>query len=636
MLSLSNIDLTKRISILPMPFLGVILLLFYLFVDTKNESLDFSRKEIIGTEAIAKSLKVSQIQKWSLDETVKKQIPSLVLGLFQEASQFSSWEDVIREIGDTSNLILDPDLDSFYMMETTVVSYPSRITILKEIESSLTKFKIADSENKKLQIESDILGKFSRLQSNSKSIESSIKKICRFSPEYSESLCNPLLEYETSFQSWISIAEEKGPSEKNLESAINDKVAESLANIVKTNSSLELALQKRVSNLEFQLYGSVFLLSIMLVIFSIFVFMLIRSITKPLLQINEKMGYVTKEQRIDLTIKMDLFGKNELTDISSEFQSLIDILNGVVNEINSTTKELRQISENSNEASSGLSRSATLFASNSEQASAAINELFASYSNVRDSISSVNRSVQKSVSEMEFVNEAIETVAFSMEEGLKTGKEGVEQSDACIRQINLMKKYQDEIAKLSGEISGIVTIIKEIAEQTNLLSLNASIEAARAGEHGKGFAIVAQEISKLSEKTNESVKQIKDLILKTKDAVSFSVMQVVTTETEILNLSKKVQSIHDKQDELKLNLKEQARIIVESSKSIKKIQEFTESLDLSAEEQTRATEEIKIGIDSVSMDAQYLATLANDFEIMSENSLKVSNRLTNAIGQFRV
>ncbi len=636
MLSLSNIDLTKRISILPMPFLGVILLLFYLFVDTKNESLDFSRKEILGTEAIAKSLKVSQIQKWSLDETVKKQIPSLVLGLFQEASQFSSWEDVIREIGDTSNLILDPDLDSYYMMETTVVSYPSRITILKEIESSLTKFKIADSENKKLQIESDILGKFSRLQSNSKSMESSIKKICRFSPEYSESLCNPLLEYETGFQSWISIAEEKGPSEKNLESAINDKVAESLANIVKTNSSLELALQKRVSNLEFQLYGSVFLLSIMLVIFSIFVFMLIRSITKPLLQINEKMGYVTKEQRIDLTIKMDLFGKNELTDISSEFQSLIDILNGVVNEINSTTKELRQISENSNEASSGLSRSATLFASNSEQASAAINELFASYSNVRDSISSVNRSVQKSVSEMEFVNEAIETVALSMEEGLKTGKEGVEQSDACIRQINLMKKYQDEIAKLSGEISGIVTIIKEIAEQTNLLSLNASIEAARAGEHGKGFAIVAQEISKLSEKTNESVKQIKDLILKTKDAVSFSVTQVVTTETEILNLSKKVQSIHDKQDELKLNLKEQARIIVESSKSIKKIQEFTESLDLSAEEQTRATEEIKIGIDSVSMDAQYLATLANDFEIMSENSLKVSNRLTNAIGQFRV
>lgn len=636
MLSLSNIDLSKRISILPMPFLGVIFLLFYLFVNAKNESLDFSRKEIIGTEAIAKSLKVSEIQKWSLDETVKKQIPSLVLGLFQEVSRFGSWEDVIREIGDTSNLILDPDLDSYYMMETTVVSYPSRITILKEIESSLTKFKIADSENKKLQIESDVLGKFSRLQSNSKSIESSIKKICRFSPEYSESLCNPLLEYETGFQSWISIAEEKGPSEKNLESAINEKVAESLANIVKTNSSLELALQKRVSNLEFQLYGSVFLLSIMLVIFSIFVFRLIRSITKPLLQINEKMGYVTKEQRIDLTIKMDLFGKNELTDISSEFQSLIDILNGVVNEINSTTKELRQISENSNEASSGLSRSATLFASNSEQASAAINELFASYSNVRDSISSVNRSVQKSVSEMEFVNEAIETVALSMEEGLKTGKEGVEQSDACIRQINLMKKYQDEIAKLSGEISGIVTIIKEIAEQTNLLSLNASIEAARAGEHGKGFAIVAQEISKLSEKTNESVKQIKDLILKTKDAVSFSVTQVVTTETEILNLSKKVQSIHDKQDELKLNLKEQARIIVESSKSIKKIQEFTESLDLSAEEQTRATEEIKIGIDSVSMDAQYLATLANDFEIMSENSLKVSNRLTNAIGQFRV
>lgn len=114
--------------------------------------------------------------------------------------------------------------------------------------------------------------------------------------------------------------------------------------------------------------------------------------------------------------------------------------------------------------------------------------------------------------------------------------EGQRQIEAQKNQMHTIQSsiqvVSDDVVKLqkvSEEINKIVTLVSSIAEQTNLLSLNASIEAARAGEHGAGFTVVAQEVRKLSEQTQDSVSEVSNLISETNgqiDNVSTNVQEM--------------------------------------------------------------------------------------------------------------
>ncbi|KHG33423.1 methyl-accepting chemotaxis protein [Sulfurospirillum sp. MES] len=336
---------------------------------------------------------------------------------------------------------------------------------------------------------------------------------------------------------------------------------------------------------------------IILVITTGLLFSISRYIVKRIGRIGEHLSEISK----DLALNRPIVPCNydEIGEISSNLNTLLSTLQQALLKAKTTMS-----------GNSTINKSMQTF---SHQITNVAEEQDRIVENVKKLTAKINRELQESC-------EISETSATYMKEDYAMLDMMIETLDEIVESINTVSREEQNIstqmhdlAEQTAQIRSILEMIKDIADQTNLLALNAAIEAARAGEHGRGFAVVADEVRKLAERTQKSLSEI--------DVTISVVVQSVSSASE--NIKENSQKVID--------LNENAIKISSMANETK--EKTAKSLDITNVAYKKAVD-ISKEIDALTKGVEEANGLAHENKQVADNLLSISNDLNRSTAEL--
>ncbi len=378
---------------------------------------------------------------------------------------------------------------------------------------------------------------------------------------------------------------------------------------------------------------------------------LAKKISTPIVALTEVAQVIAKG---DLTSQIPkVTSGDELEDLAGAFNTMTANLRNLIGGISASAQNVaatsEELSSNAEEVSSatqqvakavdGLAKSGTEQTKNVNESAVLVNELILAIGQIASGANEQAHNMSQGARMMDEMSKGIEEVASSSQKVAEATRQTAEAAgkggDAVEKTIAGMDRIRstvfDSAAKIkelgisSEQIGEIVQVIDDIAEQTNLLALNAAIEAARAGEHGKGFAVVADEVRKLAERSGGSTKEIAKLVQTIQKGTSEAVqsMEVGIKEVEVgTGLA----------DNAGVALRDILKMVAEANEQVQSISAAAEQLSASSvevvkvvnnmaaitEENTAATEEMAAGSNQVNLSINNIASLSQDSAATTE------------------
>jgi len=607
-------------------------------------------------------------------QSLKQSAPTGAESAAQHAKLIASVRGLIRHAGETSHLILDPDLDSNHLMDVTLLALPQtqdRLAVVTSYGHDL----LRREQNSISAPDLAQLGVYAALikESDVDRVNASVEGALRadassfgLSPTLKKNLSGPLQSYNAAHQEFLAVLTSTAAKPASISAdaflAAGQKVRTAAYDLWKASvDELDVLLAQRADAKSHARLIMLVSLALTLVLAVAGAVWMAQGITRPLAGLNQA---TLRIMRGESSVRAPVQSQDEIGTLASSFNAMLDTRNKVQATVESENKRLQsniqellvvvsdasdgklgvraKVSEgalgnicdalnlmlenvggiiaNAKSASDQVATASSGITSVAQELEKGeqrqTQEIFTTSEGVRD----LNGKAQKVLENCQAATKAAANGRAAAEMGAKAVREVIKGMEKIRENTQANAKKIKRLGDRSMEISGIVKVIGDISAKTDMLALNASIEAARAGEQGRGFTIVAEQVRGLADRTKTLTNQIEKLVGDIQKETGEAVAQMETQTQEVEAGARAAQSAGGTLE----------NIVTVSSESSELVSQINES----ASQQAVRTKEMLATVENINQVVAESAAKVRETRSTSEQLLALSAELNKRLAQF--